>query len=111
MVHDTPRQGISFNGFRNVVEFNHVYHTNQEQSDTGAIGMGSRDIYERGSIIRHNYVHDTGGYCMLEPGKWAYPHYCWGIYLDDYTSGVLVYGNLIVRAHRGGVNDHSSPSL
>lgn len=106
LVHDTPRQGITFNGFRNIVEFNHVHHTNQEQSDTGAIGMGSRDIHERGSIIRHNYVHDTGGYCMLKPGVWDYPHYCWGIYLDDYTSGVHVYGNLIVRAQRGGVMVH-----
>jgi len=106
LVHDTPRQGITFNGFRNVVEYNHVHHTNQEQSDTGAIGMGSRDIYERGSIVRHNYVHDTGGYCMLKPGVWDYPHYCWGVYLDDYTSGVHVYGNLIVRAQRGGVMVH-----
>ena len=106
LVHDTPRQGITFNGFRNIVEYNHVHHTNQEQSDTGAIGMGSRDIYERGSIVRYNYVHDTGGYCMLKPGVWDYPHYCWGVYLDDYTSGVHVYGNLIVRAQRGGVMVH-----
>jgi len=106
LVHDTPRQGITINGFRNAVELNHVHHTNQEQSDTGAIGMGSRDIHERGSVIRHNYVHDTGGYCMIKPGEWAYPRYCWGIYLDDYTSGVHVFGNLIVRAHRGGVMVH-----
>jgi hypothetical protein len=106
LIHDTPRQGISFNGMGNIVEYNHVHHTNQEQSDTGAIGMGSRDIYERGSIIRFNYVHDTGGYNMLKPGVWEYPHYCWGIYLDDYTSGVHVYGNLVVRAQRGGVMVH-----
>ena len=106
LVHDTPRQGISFNGFRNVVEYNHVHHTNQEQSDTGAIGMGSRDIHERGSIIRYNYIHDTGGYNMLKPGVWEYPHYCWGVYLDDYTSGVRVFDNLIVRAQRGGVMVH-----
>jgi len=106
LVHDTPRQGISFNGVRNIVEYNHVHHTNQEQSDTGAIGMGSRDIYERGSIIRFNYVHDTGGYCMRKPGEWEYPHYCWGIYLDDYTSGVHVYGNIVVRTYLGGVMIH-----
>ncbi len=106
LVHDTPRQGITFNGMGNVVEFNHVHHTNQEQSDTGAIGMGSRDIYERGSIVRHNYVHDTGGYNMLKPGVWEYPHYCWGIYLDDYTSGVHVYGNLVVNTYLGGVMVH-----
>jgi hypothetical protein len=106
LVHDTPRQGISFNGFRNIVEYNEVHHTNQEQSDTGAIGMGSRDIYERGSVIRFNYIHDTGGYNMLKPGVWEYPHYSWGVYLDDYTSGVQVYGNLIVRAYRAGVMVH-----
>jgi hypothetical protein len=106
LVHDTPRQGITFNGFRNIVEYNHVHHTNQEQSDTGAIGMGSRDIHERGSIIRYNYIHDTGGYQMLQPGVWQYPGYCWGVYLDDYTSGVHVYGNLIVRAVRAGVMIH-----
>ena len=106
LVHDTPRQGISFNGMGNVVEYNHVHHTNQEQSDTGAIGMGSRDIYERGSSVRYNYVHDTGGYNMLKPGVWEYPHYCWGVYLDDYTSGVHVYGNLIVNTYRGGVMVH-----
>lgn len=106
LVHDTPRQGISFNGMGNVVEHNHVHHTNQEQSDTGAIGMGSRDIYERGSIIRYNFVHDTGGYNMLKPGVWAYPHFCWGIYLDDYTSGVHVYGNLVVNTFRGAVDVH-----
>ncbi len=106
LVHDTPRQGITFNGFRNIVEYNHVHHTNQEQSDTGAIGMGSRDIYERGSVVRYNYVHDTGGYNMLKPGVWEYPHYCWGIYLDDYTSGVHVYGNVVVRTYRGGVMVH-----
>ncbi|HJN14459.1 MAG TPA: right-handed parallel beta-helix repeat-containing protein, partial [Armatimonadota bacterium] len=111
LVHDTPRQGINFNGFRNIVERNHVHHTNQEQSDTGAIGMGSRDIHERGSIIRHNYIHDAGGYCMLKPGVWEYPHYCWGVYLDDYTSGVHVYGNLIVRAQRGCVMVHGGQDI
>jgi hypothetical protein len=106
LIHDTPRQGISFNGMGNIVEYNHVHHTNQEQSDTGAIGMGSRDIYERGSVIRYNYIHDTGGYNMTKPGVWEYPHYCWGVYLDDYTSGVHVYGNLIVRTYLGGVMIH-----
>lgn len=106
LIHDTPRQGITFNGMGNVVEYNHVHHTNQEQSDTGAIGMGSRDIYERGSMIRFNYIHDTGGYNMVRPGVWEYPHYCWGVYLDDYTSGVRVYGNLIVRTYLGGVMIH-----
>lgn len=106
LIHDTPGRAIFFNGMRNIVEYNHVHHTGQEQSDTGAIGMGSRDIRERGSVIRFNYVHDTGGYSMLEPGVWRYPYFCWGIYLDDYTSGVHVYGNLVVNTYRGAVMVH-----
>ena len=42
----------------------------------------------------------------MDEQVWEYPHYCWGVYLDDYTSGVHVYGNLIVRAQRGGVMVH-----
>ncbi len=106
LIHDTPHQGISFDGFRNVVEYNHVHHTNLECSDSGGIGMGSRDIQERGSIIRHNLVHDTGGYSMTSPGIWRYPHFTWGIYLDGYTSGVQVLGNIIAHAPRGGIKIH-----
>ncbi len=106
LIHDTPHQGITFNGFRNVVEYNHVHHTNEEYSDSGGVGMGSRDIYERGSIIRHNFIHDTGGYLPMGGGVWKYPECTWGIYLDDYTSGVTVVGNIVARAPRGGVGIH-----
>jgi hypothetical protein len=106
LIHDTPHQGISFNGFHNIVEYNHIHHTNLEYADSGAIGMGSRDIYERGSVIRYNFIHDTGGYSMKSPGVWEYPRFTWGIYLDDFTSGVHVYGNVIARAARGGIKVH-----
>lgn len=105
-IHDTPGPGIFLNGFSNIVEFNRVHHTNLEQSDSGAIGMGSCDIHERGTIIRHNYIGDSGGYSMLNPGAWAYPYFSWGIYLDAYTSGVNIFGNIIVRGYRGGVMLH-----
>ena len=32
LIHDTPRQGIRFDGMCNVVELNRVHHSNQEQS-------------------------------------------------------------------------------
>jgi hypothetical protein len=106
-IHDTPRKGIMFGGVRNVVELNHIHDVNLEQSDTGPIGMCTRDLNERGSIIRSNYIHDVGGYNMLKPGEWAFPSFCWGIYLDDWTSGVQVVGNVVVGAPSGAVHVHS----
>jgi hypothetical protein len=106
-IHDAPRKGIMFGGVRNVVEGNHIHHVNLEQSDTGPIGMCTRDLNERGSIIKHNYIHDVGGYNMLKPGEWAFPSFCWGIYLDDWTSGVQVVGNVVVGAPSGAVHVHS----
>ena len=106
-IHDAPRKGIMFGGIRNVVEGNHVHHVNLEQSDTGAIGLCTRDLTELGSVIRHNYLHDVGGYNMLKPGTWAFPSYCWGIYLDDWSSGVTVFGNVVAGAPSGAVHVHS----
>ena len=34
------------------------------------------------------------------------PFYTWGIYLDDWTSGTKVYGNIIARTFYGGVVIH-----
>lgn len=42
-----------------------------------------------------------------EDGKWVSPYYCWGIYLDDFASGVDVIGNIVVGTVRGGVHIHS----
>jgi len=109
LVHDTPRQGITFNGFRNVVEYNHVHHTNQEAVRTPArSGWGLADVYERGSIIRHNYVHDTGGYNMVRPGVWEYPIIAGGSTSNDYTSaGCTCTGTSFARRrHLGGVMVH-----
>lgn len=106
-IHDAPRKGIMFGGINNVVELNHIHHVNLEQSDTGPIGMCTRDLTERGSVIRSNYIHDVGGYNMLKPGEWAFPSFCWGIYLDDWTSGVTIAGNVVVGAPSGAIHVHS----
>ncbi len=107
LIHDTPRKGIMMGGVRNIAERNHILHVNLEQSDTGAIGLCTRDVRERGCIIRHNLIHDVGGYNMLKPGEWAFPSYCWAVYLDDWTSGTEVVGNILLDAPYGGVHVHS----
>ena len=39
-------------------------------------------------------------------GEIISPYYTWGIYLDDYSSGTKVYGNIVVGTFFGGVMIH-----
>jgi hypothetical protein len=94
-------------GNHHLIEFNHVRHVNLETADTGAIYTGGRDwLGARGSIIRHNWFHDMLGF-GFEKGKWVSPHFAWGVYLDDNTGGVTVYGNIVARAVRGLIHLHN----
>ena len=34
------------------------------------------------------------------------PHYTWGIYLDDYSSGTVIYGNVVDGTVLGGLHLH-----
>lgn len=107
LIHDCPRFAIQFMGNNHVVEFNHVRHVNLETADTGAIYTGGRDwLGSRGSIIRYNWFHDMLGF-GFEKGKWVSPHFAWGVYLDDNTGGVTVYGNIVARAVRGLIHLHN----
>ena len=55
----------------------------------GAIYTG-RDYTYRGNVIRHNFIHHTGGVGMGSMG----------IYMDDCVSGTLIYGNVLWKLHR-----------
>ena len=101
-IHDTPRGGLSWNGSDHVIELNHVRHTNTQISDTAGINACNSSWTKRGTIIRYNYIHDTLGFGKNHRGKWVSPHYCWGIYLDNFTSGTTVYGNICARMALGG---------
>ena len=107
LIHDCPRFALQFMGNNHVIEFNHVRHVNLETADTGAIYTGGRDwLGARGSVIRYNYFHDMLGF-GFEKGKWVSPHFAWGIYLDDNTGGVTVFGNIVARAVRGLIHLHN----
>jgi len=102
LIHDTPRQGIRWNGSDHIIEFNHVHHTNTEISDTAGINACNSSWTKRGTILRYNYVHDTLGFGRNRDGEWVSPYYCWGIYLDNFTCGTTVYGNICARIVLGG---------
>ncbi len=105
-LHDVPRNAVFLKGSDNVVELNDIYRTMLETCDGGAIRMCQRNLAIRGNVIRSNRIVDTLGYGYPVGGDFQAPYFSWGVYLDDFTCGTTVQGNLIVRAGRGGVHVH-----
>lgn len=86
-----------------------MHHVNQETQDSGVIYSCARDCTKRGNIVRFNDVHDSGGYgrrSAKEP--WQSP---WDIYIDDWSSGTEVYGNIIANTSRGGIIIHGGAEI
>ncbi len=101
LIHDAPHMGIALHGNEHVIEFNEVHHVCMDTDDAGAFYMG-RDYSQRGNVVQHNYFHHVGDYT----GRVGVQ----SIYLDDFTSGTTVYGNICYRAGRavliGGGRDN-----
>jgi len=107
LIHDAPHIGILLAGNEHLIEYNEIYDVCQEGSDNGAIYMG-RDWTQRGIVIRYNKIHDVYGFGLHEsPEENVYtyqsPHWAWGVYLDDCSSGVHVHGNIFYRVPLSGV--------
>jgi hypothetical protein len=99
--HDAPHTAILYNGNDHRIEYNRIERVVLEASDAGAIYTG-RDWGYRGNLIRFNLIRDLesvfGGVV--------------GVYLDDASSGMTVYGNIIYNVNGlgtqsgGGRNNH-----
>lgn len=89
-LHDSPDVGIQFFGNDMTIEYNEVHQVARESDDVGAMYIG-RDYSMRGNVIRYNYLHH-----LEKPMNVG----VMGVYLDDFTSGVTVYGNVFFKAGR-----------
>lgn len=87
-IHDAPHMAIGLSGNLHEVHRNEVYRVCLETHDCGAFYMG-RDWSARGNAITENWFHHLGGGDVQ------------AIYLDDWTSGTLVRGNVVEGARRG----------
>ena len=91
LMYDAPHEAMYLAGNNHLVEYNEVYDVCTETGDAGAIHTG-RDYTWRGNVYRYNYFHHLKG-----PGL----HGVTAIYLDDFSSGFAVYGNVCYRSGRG----------
>ena len=108
LIYDLPRMGIVYDGNNHAIEFNHIHHVGLETEDLGAVYSGGRDwISARGSVVRYNYIHDVVGFGW-DGQQWRKGYLSWGIYLDDNTSGVDVYSNIVAKCARGSLHAHNA---
>jgi hypothetical protein len=98
-VHNAPRWGIHSRGNDHRIEYNDVHDVCEETSDCGAIYLCDRDWLLHGTSIRYNRVHHLVGYPYNNDSVPT----VYGIYLDDWSSGVTVYGNLVHDVPRAGI--------
>jgi parallel beta-helix repeat protein len=103
---DLSSDGINTHSHHNIVEFNEIIDACQEVSDGGAIGNSGRDRQLSGNIIRYNFIKNVNGILTDADGNFSFPFMSWGIYLDDYTSGTLVYGNIVTETAGGALYIH-----
>ncbi|MBN1541319.1 right-handed parallel beta-helix repeat-containing protein, partial [candidate division KSB1 bacterium] len=91
LIHDAPHMGMSIDGNEHVIEFNEFHTLAQETGDVGAVYIG-RDWTQRNNLIRYNYFHH-----LHAPGL----HGINAVYLDDFSSGQVILGNIFYRTDRG----------
>ncbi|MEF8983632.1 MAG: right-handed parallel beta-helix repeat-containing protein [Bacteroidales bacterium] len=98
--HHAPHMAIGFSGNNHIIEFNEIHDVCLESNDAGAIYAG-RDWTMRGTVIRHNYLHDINGF----KSEGAV-----GVYLDDMFCGTRISGNVFYNVTRaafiGGGRDN-----
>ncbi len=104
-IFDLPHTAVFFWGNDHTVEYNNIHHVCMETADAGAVYNG-RDWTQRGHMIRYNYFHHLHG--VETTGSF---NDVMGVYVDDFSSGTTVYGNVFYKAGRniliGGGRDNT----
>jgi hypothetical protein len=116
-IHDGPRYAIGMDvGNDCEIAWNHGHHVNLTTSDTSIIEAATaldwrfsieeqldrNRRYNWNNVVHHNLLHDSGGYGRSPAGKFEFPHFSWGIYLDLACSGWTVRDNVVWNTVLGG---------
>ena len=87
-IFDGPHLAISVGGNECIVEYNEVYKVIMDGSTDAGLFYNAQDLSALGNTLRYNYFHD-------HPASFA------TVYLDDYTSGTEIYGNVLKNVRQG----------
>lgn len=102
LIHHFAHQGITWSGNDHYCGYNILHDGVMYNNDAGMIYMSSYDWSLRGSVCEYN--------CVFMAGKQPLSSHVNGIYMDGWTSGVTVRGNIVNRASKGiymsGGNDN-----
>jgi hypothetical protein len=116
-IHDGPRYAIGMDvGNDCEIAWNHGHHVNLTTSDTSIIEaataldwrfpieeqMDRNRRFNWNNVVHHNLLHDSGGYGRSPTGKFEFPHFSWGIYLDLACSGWRIHDNVVWNTVLGG---------
>ena len=103
-IHDLPHTAVFFWGNDHLIEYNEIFRVCMETGDAGALYNG-RDWTQRGTLIRYNYFHHLHGV----EGHGGFTDVM-AVYLDDWSSGATIFGNIFYKAGRsvmiGGGRDN-----
>ncbi len=103
--------GLSDASYNDAISYNKIGNTNMATSDGGAIIIGGMQQTATGDTVSYNEVSGTGAAGTSAASK--VPSFLptsqltsYGIYLDDFASGVTVKGNML-HDNLGGILVHS----
>jgi hypothetical protein len=87
-VYNSDFHGIFVHGNEHLFEYNNVHNVTLNSDDTSPWYIG-RNPSDRGNILRYNYFHDCGSADKMNMG----------IYCDDSSTDVYVFGNIFSNMH------------
>ncbi|MDX9978985.1 MAG: right-handed parallel beta-helix repeat-containing protein [Lentisphaeria bacterium] len=96
LVYQAQHQALYFHGNDHLVEYNIVHDVCQHTNDAGAIYAVHYDWSERGSVIRHNFVHSLGAPVGGQNSTN-------GIYMDDQSCGITIESNILSLCEGSGI--------
>jgi parallel beta-helix repeat protein len=116
LIKDVARHGIGIDNWDdqtinsgNIIEENRVWKTSRTAFDSGAIEMLGRSRKDTSSVIRFNDIRDTRPADLARNSPRE--SLASGIYLDDFTSGILICGNRISGAPLAAIQIHGGSDI
>ncbi len=106
LMHDFPRSAICGYGRFSETSYNRIRHTNMTGDDTGALYDAAWTSCV-GSKICYNRISDSIGYKREGAGKYRFFQNACGIYMDECSGGLEIYGNHIERCHWAAMHLHN----